>query len=548
MRKFLLLALLTCFVFDNLSAQTYNVIDSVDANNIDSRIFVNRGIFESYLPTDTNNFINGIAEIWISGYDGSSQLHISAGTGGPSDYWPGPLEASDTITLATANTWAKIWKVKTSDIQYFLSLATHTIANTPPSILSWPGKGNIYAQGAAGAMLTITSDMAPFIDLNGNGIYEPLLGEYPDIKGDQAAWWVFSDNGPSHSETNGKPMGIEIHAASYAYKRNTFIDNVVYTEYTLINRSPNTYNNFRAGLYGYPQLGGIYNDYIGFDSVWRMGITYQALKDDGSSGGHPVNIAAWKPVSAVTMVVSPGDVGTSYVPAGSFTYFIEYDTSAFRAPIADTQYNNYMRAKLADGSHLTNDFLGSGVPSTGHGTGPNCNYVFTGDPSDSSKWSECVCNNDPYPKKQFILSSGDNIFPAGGTIKIVYALLTTYPDSDNYCSHTSYSEIKIVADTAWADYFNPPAAIPSSVNYVGQLTSINIYPNPAQDKVYIESSSGLTSDESVTIYNSIGQVVSVSITRSNKKDVIHINSLLPGPYHILYRNGDQQKSATFIKE
>ncbi len=222
------------------------------------------------------------------------------------DYWPGPLDASGSLSYTTSQNWAKIWKVNRSDIQYFQGLSTHTTANTPQAILTWPAKGNVNAQGNGGVSLTVTDDMAPFVDLNGNGIYEPLLGEYPDVKGDQALWWVFSDNGPAHTQTNGTPLGVEVHAMAYGYRRGTLIDNVIYYEYTIVNRSPNTYTDFRIAQWNMAQLGGDYNffsgsynaelvNYIGFDSTWRMGITYSAINDDGESGGgHPIG-SFWDP-------------------------------------------------------------------------------------------------------------------------------------------------------------------------------------------------------------------------------------------------------------
>ena len=110
-------------------------------------------------------------------------------------------------------------------------------------------------------------------------------GEYPAIKGDQALWWVFSDNGPTHTETNGKPLGVEVHVMAYAYKRGTLIDNVVYYDYIVINRSANAYSNFRIGLFDDMDLGYFDDDFIGFDSSRRLGITYNGTDCDGCSAG-----------------------------------------------------------------------------------------------------------------------------------------------------------------------------------------------------------------------------------------------------------------------
>jgi hypothetical protein len=137
-----------------------------------------------------------------------------------------PYDSDNNYT--TSQSWAKIWKVTDTDIQQFQASAIHTMGNTPLSILAWPGKGNTYTTDNNGLPLTVNEDMAPFVDINGNGIYEPLLGEYPDIKGDEALWWIWSDNGPTHTETNGRPLDVEVHAMAYGYNRGTLINNVIY--------------------------------------------------------------------------------------------------------------------------------------------------------------------------------------------------------------------------------------------------------------------------------------------------------------------------------
>ncbi len=46
-------------------------------------------------------------------------------------------------------------------------------------------------------------ELAPFIDVDNDGIYNPNQGHYPDLKGDQAIWMVFNDMGSFHFETGG---------------------------------------------------------------------------------------------------------------------------------------------------------------------------------------------------------------------------------------------------------------------------------------------------------------------------------------------------------
>lgn len=533
----------------------FNTMDSININNINAAVLVHGDMWwnpvsqtaHARFPANAPTSINFAGSLWMSGYDAGNNLHIAAQTyrQDGNDYWPGPLNSTDTLTYATSHDWAKIWKVNKTDIQTFLSLPTHTTSNTPASILTWPGKGSAYAQGNAGASLTITDNMAPFADLNGNGNYEPLLGEYPDIRGDQALWWVFSDNGPAHAQTNGKPLGVEVHAMTYAYSRGTLIDNVVYYDYTVINKSPNNYHDVRMAIFDPVDLGFYRDDYVGFDSTWRMGICYNANNDDGAAGGHPANsYASSPPITGITMIVIPGDAGTSYLPTGAFTYY-NNDNSIIGNPTVDTQYDNYMRAKIRNGQHFTKDPVSPGIPCRAYGAGPNTNYVYTADPSVAGGWSECGCNNNA-DDRRFILSSADFTLAAGTSTHMVMALVVTDTGEGGCGKPISYTHIKTVADTAWRNYFNHPA--PNSISTIESNQNIRIYPNPAIVKITVELSEMNNGIGIVSVYNLLGQQMQMPINNAGNKYELDVHNLPSGPYIISYRNDNISSMMRFVKE
>ena len=115
-------------------------------------------------------------------------------------------------------------------------------------------------------------------------------------------------------------------------------------------------------------------NYIGFDSVWRMGIAYSGENGFRPCGSPPNLPWTASPMAAVTMIVLPGDTSITYVPAGSFTYFVN-DESIIGIPTVDTQFNNYMRAKIRNGTHISDDFVGPGTQTKGYGAGPDCGAV-----------------------------------------------------------------------------------------------------------------------------------------------------------------------------
>jgi hypothetical protein len=296
----------------------------------------------------------------------------------------------------------------------------------------------------------------------------------------------------------------------------------------------------RVGQWDDFDLGYGYDDYIGFDSTWRMGIGYNGTNDDGSAAGHPANSYGLNPPqTAITMIVLPGDVGTNYVPVGSFDYY-NNDFSVIGNPASDTEYNNYLRAKIRNGSHFTNTFTGGGAPCGGYGSGPNTNYVFTGDPSNNTEWSECSCNNNPGDRR-FILTSNDFTLNAGNSQRLVLALLVA--DSAGGCGATSFNKMRIVADTAWGNYFKV-----TGIKDIPLTRTINVYPNPAHDKLFIENTGIVTGEETIMMYNTLGQLLNVPINKSGKKYEADISKLPPGLYNILFRNNYTQSTTKFIKE
>ena len=144
MRRFVFLF---CFLSTQLLAQApFDVCDSVNINRINARVLVHGDVFHNLesntpaceFPAGSGKHINFASSLWMSGYDSGGQLHVSAQTYRErgNDYWPGPLDTADTLTYATSQNWAKIWKVNRADIQLFQSMPVHTTMNTPLNILT----------------------------------------------------------------------------------------------------------------------------------------------------------------------------------------------------------------------------------------------------------------------------------------------------------------------------------------------------------------------------------------------------------------------------
>jgi hypothetical protein len=551
MNKLLTSALLLCGAASAFAQTPFTTRDSVNINKINAMVLVHGDMWwnpapgvmqpHCFFPNGTTKSISSAGGIWMSAIDNSGLLHTSAQTFrvNGSDYWPGPL-TSDTLTYAESQKWAKIWKVNRTDIQHFLHLTTLNATTVPTAIWTWPAKGNANAQGAGGAALTINTDMAPFIDVNANGLYEPAMGDYPDVKGDQALWWVFSDKGPTHTESNGRSLGVEVHAMAYAYNRGTLVDNIVYYEYKVQNKSTNNYNNFRIGQMADVDLGDFSDDYIGFDSNRAVGYVYNGNTTDAQYGPN-------LPIAGLMIV--DAHIGTTATRAGSFMYY-NNDHSLIGVPMVDTEFSNYMRSKTREGQHATNDMTGPGSMSRGYGPGPQVKYLYTGDPSVNTNWSECGANNIPGDRRM-IIASGDMTVPANGIVTLVMAQVVTNPDTTHACGDTlSISDLLAVADTAKAIYDGgslPP--LPDAVTNVYTNNTVSVFPNPAHSILYIDNAThDITGAEQLSVFNTVGQQLALPINKNGSKYQADISQLAPGLYYVRYKAGQSSSTVKFLKE
>ncbi len=540
------LLIVSVFLVSVANAQTpFTTHDSINANNINARIMVHGDMWwdiatqqqKCEFPKGSGKHVGFAGALWLSGYDQSNKLHVAAQTyrQDGNDYWPGPLDNGGNLDYATSAQWAKIWKVTRAEINQYKAIVYHTTANTPSSILTWPAKGNAYARGKDSAVLVIDRDMAPFVDLNGDGKYQPLKGEYPAIKGEQTLWWVFSDNGPTHAQTKGDPLKVEVQAMAYAYKRGTLIDNVVYYDYTLLNRSANDYHDFRLALWDDVDLGYYLDDFIGFDSVRRMGICYNGTPNDGGAGGSPSNFYGLNPPqTGVTLIDLPGDAATSYVPAGSFIFY-NNDMSILGNPTVDTVVNHYMRSRFYNGVHLKYN------PTTrSMFTGADRNYAFVDDPSIAGGWSECQADNNPADRR-FVLATNDFVLKAGGRERVVMAKVVSVVGGG--CPGANFNGIKEVADTAWHNYYNPPVSV---TNTLHPQQGLKVYPNPAHNTLHINNET--TVDMQLTICNMLGQVMGVYESKRSAEQVIEIGAYAPGVYVVKFSGEGGVSKVKFVKE
>lgn len=382
--------------------------------------------------------------LWLAGTDLGGTEHVAAiryrQTG--NDYWPGPMINGSTDASQCSN-FDRHWSVTKAEIAAFVAGNSQT---TPEAILHWPAIGN------PNLSYSITQQVAPFHDTDGDGVYDPSQGDYPAIKGDQAVYWVMNDMGNIHTESGGYALGVEVHVMAYAYSSNDVINNTTFYDYTVINKSAFDYQDFRIGLFTDTELGNPYDDYIGCDSTRSLGFTYNG-DDTDEDGGGVLGYGTDLPVAGIRMVQHPTDEDGVSVGMSKFGYFNNSGgPQATTGPVISSEYYNYMRGLWKDNTPWTkgaNGYLGN----------EPANYMFPGNPADSNSWSECSAHRAAGDRRM-IQSFGPLYVESGERITFSYAAIwSSDPSFQGSCSDlsaffTESDQVKDFSDDRLCENFN----------------------------------------------------------------------------------------------
>lgn len=389
--------------------------------------------------------------LWMGGMDMSTDaVHLAAQTYrlNGSDYFPGPINLLTGTNDSVANVfYNRIWKIDRKTIEIFKLNYTSPLYKIPQEIMDWPAHGNV----------NFTQKLAPFVDLNANGRYEPLLGEYPDIKGDQMLWWVFNDLG-KHNESNFNSLGIEIHGSCYAFYHkdllatdtNFLINQTLFFNYKLINRSKKIYKSFYTGLFNDVDLGNYRDDFIGCDTVHNAGFGYNGDNYDELPDGFGLN-------PPMILCKFLNNKMTNFYEKGNLNWSPE------------NYYRILRSSKAGDSSYTSTGFLNQGYPCNNpNNTGAN----FPGD-------------------RRFMMSTNTPVFKSDSAFNLEFAYVFLHKPTIDFLKEGCDEPKQILRRIqTWYEnksfpskpYTNLSAAPRQSARH-----SFELYPNPASKTLNLHS-------------------------------------------------------------
>jgi len=210
------------------------------------------------------------------------------------------------------------------------------------------------------------SDGAPFVDVNNNGKYEPYI-DLPGIEdAEQTLWFVANDIGFNEFE------GVELQATIWGYKKDDFLDNIIFKKYKIINKNKDkdSIKNAYIGYWSDADIGGnAGDDLVGCDTLYQLGFIYNGKDID----------TVYKNESAAygsILLSGPWDADKkNYMSMSSFSTVEWLSLDYIESPPIEPIYYNFLRGLNQFGRNIVN-------PTTNVAT----KYMYPGNPYYLSGW------------------------------------------------------------------------------------------------------------------------------------------------------------------
>ena len=506
---------------------------NLDVGNVRAKILNNGGLFWSgganayEVPKGSGVHSIFVGNLWLGGLvDGD--LRMAATSYGPWEMWPGPRTEGG-VSPETCAEYDRLWEIKTDDLQRDGPLARQRLDEWPVHV------------------------GAPFIDVDGDGEYEPVNGDRPEMLGDQQLWWVMNDMGGIHHITDTEPMQVEVRATAFAFGGEGAVANSTFYRYLIRNTSDRPIVNGYAALYLDPDLGAAFDDYVGSDTTLGMGFTYNAdNNDDGQYGEAPPAFGAMVLKRPLSAVLNEG-VACGYADSKTtgFTSMLMYTGGS--VPVGDPnsgrQYYTSMQGLWLDGRPIT--FGGDGLNFSNEPT----RFVFPGNPATLSYWSEVDSDGNGTSTvpadRRYLNGLGPFCMAPGEEVELVIAIVWSRGSSNLDSVRQLKEDVAYIQSIR--DIIMTPRSMPGhNVPEPDVPFAVGVYPNPAgAEGATVRLSIPEALDVGGEVYDLLGRRVHVAAGRGRLDGGEHQWTLptgawAPGVYIVRIQAGNTVTSRRLV--
>jgi hypothetical protein len=439
----------------------------------------------------------------------------------------------------------------------------------PDDFITWPAEGeNGFAE-----------NLAPFVDLNGDGSYSPEFGDYPAICGDFSTYTIWNDLGAEGASADGDEIGLEVHTTVYGYGANDGSEfNTLFVQHKLINRGTLTLSESYTGYWSDFDLGNPDDDHVGTEVSRSMFYVLNGDPLDDSTVYGP-GYGLDMPVLGIKVLGGPSKDSNGTDDVAEFQSNYANETTGFDDGIIDNErlglafslrhYNGSIPPETGSpesGSDFYNYLTGrwkNGAPVTYGGTGfdeePNSNvaasYMFPGesdpilygtngiDPNypNSNGWTE-TSENIPGEDRRMLGSSGPFTFSPGDVQYIDLAYIFARESFDE--EETVIETLQRFADEVEGLHCSPLPSIVLSRGESVERKELKLYPNPAQNLVAFELP---LEQATMTLFDITGKKIKQAQLQGGMQQ-IDISKLGKGLYMIRIESVNSNYHGKFIIE
>ncbi len=269
---------------------------------------------------------------------------------------------------------------------------------------------------------------APWVDSNGDDIYNIRDGDHPDILGDVFHWYVMNDgDAGQHGNLWGTaPMNIEVQTSLFGFDQQNALGNVLFIRWVLINKGVDDLDSTYISIWHDDNVGDGHDDLVACDTRYGIGYTYNDI--DGDSYYNYETPAVGSDFMQSPLIDAPGS--TTKIMTWSqnkgyhiktvhgkkelgLTAFVKYNNlnpfSTYGRPRSAQQAYNSMNGLIWSSGHPYLDPTNNYQPTT---------FVNSGDPVGETGW------RDENPgDRGYLLSSGPFYIGVGDTVEIVGSII-----------------------------------------------------------------------------------------------------------------------------
>lgn len=372
-----------------------------------------------------------------------------------------------------------------------------------------------------------TFPLARFVDVNNDGNYNPELGDYPVMRGDQSLTFYYHDM-VEHTLSKSKPIGLQIETTGFSWSASNYLNDFTFIRYRIISQNQNL-QQFRVGVLADFDLGNYADDIVGTDTSRNM--IYVMNGDDFDEGviGYGLN----PPAFGVVFLNQP--LCASCINENT-------NTGPFRNPQTMAEFRNMLYGLNIDGDSMIVNT--PNVPPNTYST-----FHMAGDPTVANSWTMLTDNRFKPADYRMLGITGRDSLLQGDTFDLLLCYAFAMPSQSSGSLTNSLVQLRSSVDhllnnlkilvlerprregncfTGKKKPTGPGVGLNDQAHIKKSLVSI--YPNPATNKIQVikqEDNQPL----SFQLFDNSGKVL-ISQILTEPLTSLNLNSMAPGIYFI----------------